>query len=195
MYKYNLPIKLHILSKLEYKSDTTESATGMLRMVWFPFMDPDLKVFNRNSTAMTYDIQNFLWWYFKYPVLPYSRLSFCEMLIIVLIFRCLRMLESLTCFWSPRYSSPAVISTGYIFRFSSSWDCPEIHYIVFINLTIWVEILFHIVCVTLAFLNVFLFCEFEFVPIKVQHHRQQVLNYCLILLVCLVKLSSVKNLF
>lgn len=45
MYGYNLPIKLQILPKLENKSDPTESTIGMLRVVWFPFVDPDLKQF------------------------------------------------------------------------------------------------------------------------------------------------------
>lgn len=56
---HDLPIKLQILSKLEYKSDTTESATGMLRMVWFPFMDLELKEFKRIS-VITHNIQIFL---------------------------------------------------------------------------------------------------------------------------------------
>lgn len=30
-----------MLSKLEYIFDITESATGMLTVVWFPFMDLD----------------------------------------------------------------------------------------------------------------------------------------------------------
>jgi len=40
--KYS-PTKLQIFWKLEHKSDSIESATGMLRMAWFPFIDLDLK--------------------------------------------------------------------------------------------------------------------------------------------------------
>lgn len=60
------PIKLQILSKLEYKSDITESATGILRMVWFPFTDLDLKEFKINSEQIkiSHDIQTFLKRYF-----------------------------------------------------------------------------------------------------------------------------------
>lgn len=38
-------MKEQILSKLEYRSDSTESATEISRMVWFPFIDLDLKEF------------------------------------------------------------------------------------------------------------------------------------------------------
>lgn len=49
-----MPIKLQIFSKLEYKSDAIESATGMLRTVWFPFMDCDLKVSKTKTTTLTH---------------------------------------------------------------------------------------------------------------------------------------------
>lgn len=47
MQRNNLLTKLQILSKLEYKSDRTESATGMISKVWISFMNLDLKEFKR----------------------------------------------------------------------------------------------------------------------------------------------------
>lgn len=48
----------------------------------------------------------------QYPAQPYSRVLLSEMLTIAPIFRSLRRVESMDCFSSPMYSSPAKISTG-----------------------------------------------------------------------------------
>lgn len=47
-------MKLQIGWKFEYKSDSTESATGMLRMVWFPSTDLHYKEYIESKQKCTF---------------------------------------------------------------------------------------------------------------------------------------------
>lgn len=53
-----------------------------------------------------------------------------KMETVALMWRSLRTLKSSPCFWSPMNSRPNITSMGYVGRFSSSWNHPEIYSVV-----------------------------------------------------------------
>lgn len=86
---------------------------------WFPVVDLEPKK-KLQSAAFT----------FFSNVPESSSWLTLKMETVALMWRSLRTLKSSPCFWSPMNSRPDITSTGYVGRFSSSWNHPEIYSVV-----------------------------------------------------------------